>query len=90
MRERIEIELGKYIKHGKALQYFTDAVELYDCGGDSLKRVYAAVAVKRGVKCGAVERSCSLAVANADLEVKMTAKEFIAFIKERILFEFDE
>ena len=90
MRERIKTGLNKYIKRGKALEYFTDAVELYESGGDSLKRVYAEVAIKRGVKAGAVERSCSLAVAEADSDVQMTAKELIALIKERILFEIDE
>ena len=82
--------MNRYIKRGKALEYFTDAVELYDSDGDSLKRVYAAVAARRGVSVGAVGRSCSLAVANAELDGKMTAKELIALIKERILFEFDE
>ena len=90
MRERIRSELNKYIKRGKALEYFTDAVELYDSDGDSLKRVYTAVAARRGVSVGAVERSCSLAVANAELDGKMTAKELIALTKERILFDFDE
>ncbi|MCH5165762.1 MAG: hypothetical protein J1G01_05115 [Clostridiales bacterium] len=90
MRGRITAELDKYIKHGKAFDYLVDAIEMYDLSGDTLKRVFGEVAKKHNVSVCATERLVALAAANADTEKRMTAKELIAFIKERIMFEIDE
>ena len=90
MRDRICTELNKYLKCGKAFDYLLDAVELYNTNGDTLKRVYAEVAARRNVKASAVERCISLAVSDTAVDRKITAKAFIAGIKERIMFDIDE
>lgn len=91
MRDKTKKVLGRYIKNGKAFEYIVDAVELYNSDGDSLKRIYKIIAEKYSVKPAAVDRSIALAVSGSEADFEeITPKEFIARIKEQILFEFDE
>lgn len=91
MRELISAELDKYLKYGKAYEYLLDAIELYDVkSGDTLKRVYGQVASAHRVTTEAVARCIALAVSNLADDNGITAKAFIARIKERIMFEIDE
>lgn len=90
MRDKITVELNKYIKRGKAFDYLVDAVELYDFNDGSLKCVYDKVAKMHGKTPSAIGRSISLAVSNSGVDDNVTSKAFIARIKERIMFEIDE
>ncbi len=66
-----------------------EAIDLY-APEISLNDIYSDIAAKHNTTANAVARCISLCVDAADTEYKLTAKELIARVKDRIMFDLNE
>ncbi len=76
------------LTENKGFDYLVEAVLLYD-GQRSLKEIYAMIAAECGATRASVEKNVALCVDSALFDTT-TPKAFIACVKERIMFGFDE
>lgn len=85
----IKMLKDKGISENKGFDYLIEAVLLYD-GQKALKDIYRYIADMYGTTRGAVEKNVALCVGSTVFDTKVTPKAFIAEVKERIMFGFDE